>query len=217
MYPNPALRDEWFTAFFLSFSLITLVFMPTPTSPAKLFTGWAMLWEVVKVVAISLAIIIPVRYFLLQPFYVKGASMEPNYEDHEYLLIDELSFRFREPKRGEVVVFKYPNDTSQYFIKRVIGLPGDNIEVRDEGVFVNGTQLDESSYLSPTLATGMTASTTVPSGSYFLMGDNRPSSLDSRVFGPVQRSYIVGKTWIRAWPFTRLSHFSAPEYSLPTP
>ncbi len=176
-----------------------------------------MLWEVVKVVAISLAIIIPVRYFLLQPFYVKGASMEPNYEDHEYLLIDELSFRLREPKRGEVVVFKYPNDPSQYFIKRVIGLPGDGVDVREDGVYVNGTKLDESAYLAPSLAIGNTASTVVPSGSYFLMGDNRPASLDSRIFGPVQRNYIVGKTWIRAWPFNKLSHFSAPEYTLTSP
>ncbi|MEK7631952.1 MAG: signal peptidase I [Patescibacteria group bacterium] len=191
--------------------------MPTPKNPLKLFTGWAMLWEVVKVVAISLAIIIPVRYFLLQPFYVKGASMEPNYEDHEYLLIDELSFRLREPKRGEVVVFKYPNDPSQYFIKRVIGLPGDGVDVREDGVYVNGTKLDESAYLAPSLAIGNTASTVVPSGSYFLMGDNRPASLDSRIFGPVQRNYIVGKTWIRAWPFNKLSHFSAPEYTLTSP
>ncbi len=190
--------------------------MATPKTSLKIFTGWVMLWEVVKVVAISLAIIIPVRYFLLQPFYVKGASMEPNYEDHEYLLIDELSFRFREPKRGEVVVFKYPNDPSQYFIKRVIGLPGDGVDVREDGVYVNGNKLDEGAYLSPTLAIGNTASTVVPSGSYFLMGDNRPASLDSRVFGPVQRSFIVGKTWIRAWPFNRLSHFVAPSYSLPT-
>jgi len=176
-----------------------------------------MLWEVVKVVAISLAIIIPVRYFLLQPFYVKGASMEPNYEDHEYLLIDELSFRLREPQRGEVVVFKYPNDPSQYFIKRVIGLPGEAVDVREDGVYVNGKKVDESAYLSPALAVGGTASVVVPAGSYFLMGDNRPASLDSRIFGPVKRSFIVGKTWIRAWPFNRLSHFSAPGYSVTTP
>lgn len=191
--------------------------MPTAKLPLKMFTGWAMLWEVVKVVAISLAIIIPVRYFLLQPFYVKGASMEPNYEDHEYLLIDELSFRFREPQRGEVVVFKYPNDTSQYFIKRVIGLPGDGVDVREDGVFVNGKKLDESGYLAADLPIGPTASAIVPSGSYFLMGDNRPASLDSRIFGPVQRDFIVGKTWIRAWPLSRLSHFSAPVYPLATP
>src|SRR3989338_11020365 len=84
----------------------------------------AFLWELVKVVVISLAIILPIRYFLVQPFYVKGASMEPNFEDHDYLLIDEISFRLREPQRGEVVVFHYPRDRRQCFIKRGVGLPG---------------------------------------------------------------------------------------------
>ena len=86
-------------------------------------------FEVVKVVVISLAIIIPVRYFLIQPFYVKGASMEPSFYDHEYLIVDEMSYRFRLPERGEIVVFKYPLDPSQYFIKRVIGLPGEKVEI----------------------------------------------------------------------------------------
>ncbi|HLD69247.1 MAG TPA: signal peptidase I, partial [Candidatus Omnitrophota bacterium] len=91
--------------------------------------GWfgslkSFIWETVKVVVISLAIIIPVRYFLIQPFYVKGASMEPNFYDQEYLIIDEISYRFREPQRGEIVVFRYPRDPASFFIKRIIGLPG---------------------------------------------------------------------------------------------
>ncbi|MBI5254729.1 signal peptidase I, partial [Candidatus Falkowbacteria bacterium] len=82
-------------------------------------------WDMVKVVCISLAIIIPVRYFLIQPFYVKGASMEPNFFDHEYLIINEIGYRFDAPQRGDIVVFKYPKDQSQYFIKRIVGLPGE--------------------------------------------------------------------------------------------
>ena len=87
--------------------------------------------ELIRVVVISLAIILPVRYFLVQPFYVKGASMEPNFYDHEYLIIDELSYRFREPARGEIVVFRYPADPTQFFIKRVLGLPGETIEIHN--------------------------------------------------------------------------------------
>ena len=84
--------------------------------------------EVIQIVIISAAIIVPIRYFLIQPFYVKGASMEPNFYDHEYLIIDELSYRLRDPIRGEIVVFRYPRDPSQFFIKRVVGMPGETVE-----------------------------------------------------------------------------------------
>ena len=87
------------------------------------------IWEMTKITLISLIIILPIRYFLIQPFYVKGASMEPNFYDHEYLIIDEISYRFSEPKRGDIVVFKYPRDPRQFFIKRVIGLPGETVEI----------------------------------------------------------------------------------------
>ncbi len=188
--------------------------MPTETKKFKLSGGWLMLWEVVKVVAMALAIVVVVKHFLFQPFYVKGASMEPTYEDHEYLIIDELTYRFHPPVRGEVVVFRYPNDTSQFFIKRVIGLPGESVQVKDEGVWINGQQLDESAYLDASVQTTGSTNLTLGPKEYFLMGDNRPASLDSRIFGPVDRSYIVGRTWFRAFPFTRLMRFSAPSYSL---
>lgn len=187
--------------------------MPTSKKESPIISGWLVLWEAIKVVAISLAIIIPVRYLLLQPFYVKGASMEPNFEDHEYLLIDELTYHFRNPVRGEVVVFKYPNDPSQYFIKRVIGLPGENISVSNDHVYVNGEQLVESVYLANSIITSGSTNITLGQDQYLLFGDNRPASLDSRIFGPVARKYIVGKTWVRAWPFSRLTHFTAPGYT----
>lgn len=172
-------------------------------------------WEMVRVAIISLAIILPIRYFLIQPFYVKGASMEPNFYDHEYLIIDEISYRFNEPQRGDIVVFKYPKDVSQYFIKRVIGLPGDTIKVQDNAVYVNGTKLNEA-YLPDGTETSLPlrgyGDVTLAADEYFLLGDNRSQSLDSRVFGPVKRDYIVGRTWIRGWPFSRLTVFSTPEY-----
>src|SRR3989339_1930730 len=100
-----------------------------PVSPLKRFFGFV--GELLHVVVISLAIILPIRYFLIQPFYVKGASMEPNFYDHEYLIIDEISYRLNQPQRGDVVVFHYPNDPSQYFIKRLIGLPSEIIKIND--------------------------------------------------------------------------------------
>lgn len=174
--------------------------------------------EVLQIVIISAAIIIPIRYFLIQPFYVKGASMEPNFYDHEYLIIDELSYRLREPVRGEIVVFRYPRDPSQYFIKRVVGLPGETVEVTGGQVVIyndahpNGEPLDEDVYLDDALTQGK-KKIALAADEYFVMGDNRDESLDSRSFGPVKRSEIVGRVWVRGLPLTRLGTFDVPDYN----
>lgn len=173
--------------------------------------------EVVQIVIISAAIIIPIRYFLIQPFYVKGASMEPNFYDHEYLIIDELTYRFREPIRGEIVVFRYPNDPSQYFIKRVIGLPGETVEVSKGEVMIyngehpNGMVLDEE-YLSGVRTDGK-EKVTLGTDEYYVLGDNRDESLDSRSFGPVMITDIVGRVWVRGLPVSRVGTFPVPEYN----
>jgi len=182
---------------------------------------FTFIFEVVKVVVISLAIIIPVRYFLIQPFYVKGASMEPSFYDHEYLIIDEISYRFREPERGEIVVFKYPKDPSQYFIKRIIGLPGEKIEIKDGSVYIytketnRKVKLDET-YLPADLDTipSKEGVEEIGENEYYVLGDNRGHSKDSRSFGLVKDSFIVGKVMFRGWPFNRLGTFKVPEYSL---
>src|SRR3989339_494737 len=127
-----------------------------PVSPLKRLFGFV--GELLHVVVISLAIILPIRYFLIQPFYVKGASMEPNFYDHEYLIINQLGYRLGEPNRGDAVVFRYPFDTRQYFIKRVIGLPGETVKISGGDVTIinvehpNGVVLQES-YLSPSIGT----------------------------------------------------------------
>lgn len=172
--------------------------------------------ELVKVVLISLVIILPVRYYLVQPFYVKGASMEPTFLDHEYLLIDEISYRFEKPERGAVVVFRYPRDPRQFFIKRVIGLPGETVNIKDGQVVISrsGPEEDltlEETYLDSGTTTSGDSSVTVPVNSYFLMGDNRNASLDSRVFGPVAESYLIGRVWLRAWPLDRWTTFKYSE------
>lgn len=174
--------------------------------------------EIAQVVLISLAIILPVRAFLIQPFVVRGASMEPNFYDNEYLIIDELSYRFREPVRGEIVVFKYPSDPSQYFIKRVIGLPGETVEISENTVTIFsdeeplGVKLEEE-YLGDVTTLGKKR-VELKGDEYYLLGDNRDYSLDSRKFGPVARDYIVGRVWVRGFPFSRIDTFPAPIYSL---
>ena len=169
--------------------------------------AFLVLWEVVKVALISLAIILPIRYFLVQPFYVKGASMEPNFYDHDYLLIDELSYRFRLPGRGEVVVFRYPRDPSNYFIKRIIGLPNERVVVRDNELYlgsVNGELVRyEEEYLGEWIRTVGSLDVTLGSNQYFVLGDNRSASLDSRAFGAIDERVIVGRVWVRAWPLER--------------
>lgn len=174
----------------------------------RLRQAGSFIWEVVKIVAISLAIIIPIRYFLIQPFYVIGASMEPNFADYNYLIIDELTFRFQEPQRGEVVVLRNPQNRSEFFIKRVIGLPGDTVRIEQGKVYVNDAILDESAYLADDVVTSSFngyQTITLNNDEYFVVGDNRTHSLDSRRFGPVHKSSIVGRVWIRAWPFNQFT------------
>ena len=169
--------------------------------------------ELVRIVIISLVIIIPVRYFLIQPFYVKGASMEPNFFNNEYLVIDEISYRFKDPTRGEIIVFRYPRDPKQYFIKRIIGLPGEKIEVKEGSVFIDDVKLDESEYLSLGLKTDKDNIWVLKDNEYFMLGDNRNYSLDSRSFGPVDEKYMIGRAWVRGWPFNRITVFEPPFYN----
>ncbi len=168
--------------------------------------------EVAKVVIIALAIIIPVRYFLIQPFYVKGASMEPNFHNYEYLIIDELSYRFHPPQRGDVVVMRNPQREKEFFIKRVIGLPSETIEIKEHGVYINNERLDESPYLADSVETWGNQKVKLKDNEYFILGDNRTQSLDSRVFGPITPTNMVGRTWVRAWPFTRADIFETVQY-----
>lgn len=184
------------------------------TTRAK--SALAFILDLIQVAALTLVIIVPIRYFLVQPFYVEGKSMEPTFLQHEYLIIDELSYRLREPERGEVVVFRPPVDPDKYFIKRVIGLPGDTVEIVNDRVIIyngqypNGKSLEEN-YLEP-VATGTERYSmrpvTLRENEYFLMGDNREVSADSRSFGPVQRSALIGRVWVRGYPIHRWSVFN---------
>lgn len=150
--------------------------------------------------AISLFIILPVRSLVMQPFYIKGGAMEPSFNDRDYLFINMMNKNYN---RSDVVVFKYPKDPKNYFIKRIIGLPGDQIEIKDSKVYLNGNQLDEP-YLASGTETNLPlrgyGTLTLKEGEYFLLGDNRDKSLDSRIFGPVTDSLMVGKIWFQMLP-----------------
>lgn len=172
--------------------------------------------ETIKVIILAGITISVVRYFLFKPFYVKGQSMEPNYYEKDYLIIDELSYRFREPQRGEVVVFRAPSG-NDYYLKRILGLPGERIKVEEgkvvvynddypQGVVVEELYLEEDTQGSVLLTLG--------DKQYFVMGDNRDSSYDSRRFGPIDKEDIVGRTFLRGWPFTRITKFDSPSYNL---
>jgi signal peptidase I len=173
-------------------------------------------WEIIKVVFVASIIVLPVRYFLFQPFIVKGESMMPNFQSGNYLIVDEISYRFSEPERGDVVVLKYPLDTTQKFIKRIIGLPGETIEIKNGKVSISkdgkDIALNEKQYLSDSLNTSGDIKITLAENQYFVMGDNREFSYDSRVWGILPQKDIIGKVFIRLFPVTELKAFQSPSY-----
>jgi len=163
------------------------------------------LWEVLEILAVALISIFIIYSFIAQPFQVQGASMEPNFYTKQYLIVDEISYHFRDPERGEVVVFHNPRNESEFYIKRVVGLPGEEVDVDNGKVKITnsehpqGFSFDES-YLPPGTETRGNATFRLGKDEYFVMGDNRLQSFDSRSWGPVKRSEIVGVVRLRLWP-----------------
>lgn len=160
-----------------------------------------------KFIVIAAFIIIPIRAWVAQPFIVRGPSMEPTFQDTEYLIVDEFSYHFRGPKRGEVIVFRYPEDPSKYFIKRVIGLPGETVEIKDNKVFIVKSDKSEE-LLEPYIAEPLTTpnkEVRLGTGEYFVMGDNRLFSSDSRRWGTLPQRLIIGRAWTRLWPPSRIN------------
>ncbi|OGH68494.1 MAG: signal peptidase I [Candidatus Magasanikbacteria bacterium RIFCSPLOWO2_02_FULL_44_11] len=175
--------------------------------------------EVLRIAILAAVTIVVIRYFLFKPFYVKGASMEPNFYDHEYLIIDELSYRLREPVRGEVIVFRYPNNPEEYFLKRIVALPGERIKISAGKVAIYNADHPEGiavkeNYLPHDLATLGEKISTLGQDEYFVLGDNRPNSFDSRRFGPIHKSAIVGRALFRGWPVSRIEKFESPGFNL---
>lgn len=160
-------------------------------------------WDLLHDVSITVLFCFFIVTFVAQPVRVQGASMQPRIEDNERIVVNKFIYRFQGVARGDVVVFYYPRDPSVSYIKRVIGLPGDRVELKSGAVYVNGLPLDEP-YLLPSYRDGYDMpEVTVEKGHYFVMGDHRSSSMDSRSFGPVPEKYIYGKAAFCVWPIAK--------------
>lgn len=176
--------------------------------------------EVAQTALISLLIFLIIYVFLIQPHRVKGDSMVPNFIDGELLLTEKVSYRFSKPKRGDVIVFRAPTPQKVDFIKRIVGLPGETIKIEDGIVYVNGQKLEEP---YETQKTDGSVSITVPKEEYFVLGDNRRASSDSRVFGPIEKKSIKGRSWLVYWPIVNKGEsegvrmISRIKYSIPNP
>jgi len=174
---------------------------------------WSV-FEVAETIIIAVAAVFIVRSFIAQPFLVSGSSMEPGFSNGNYLLVDELTYRFRNPERGEVVVFKYPKDTSSYFIKRIIGLPGETVEVKNGQVGIMSGGLPQTlrePYVLQKMDVADFTKTLGPD-EYFVMGDNRNFSFDSRSWGPLPKDDLVGVVRFRLWPVSEAMAFTPPAY-----
>ena len=166
--------------------------------------------ELLKFVVIASVIVFPIRLFVAQPFVVSGASMEPTFNDGQYLIVDEISYRLEEPKRGEVIIFHPPQKPSEYYIKRIIGLPGEVVRIQSGSLSV--TKVDGSTVtLDETyvkrLGNGMDMQKKLAAGEYFVMGDNRPQSSDSRSWGILPEKNIVGRAMLRLLPVSDFAVF----------
>jgi len=146
-------------------------------------------WDFLRYLVIAVAIVVPIRLWVGQPFIVSGASMDPTFYNGDYLIVDELSFHFRKPAKNEVIIFRYPEDPSKFFIKRIIALPGEEIKYKGNIIILGQDQ-------------------------YFVMGDNRDVSSDSRLWGPLDEKYVIGRAFLRLWPLQELDII--PGKDLPT-
>lgn len=166
-------------------------------------------WDLVKFAIIALAIVIPIRMWIAQPFVVSGESMYPTFDDGQYLIVDEISYIVGNINRGDVVIFRYPKDPKRYFIKRIIGLPNEKIIVNEGEVTIinkenpDGIKLSEP-YVNEEFFTGSEYIT--KDDEYFVLGDNRNRSSDSRFWGILPKNLMIGKAFLRLLPFKSMSY-----------
>jgi signal peptidase I len=181
----------------------TLSVERSPESEKKRRPVFSAAWDLLHDVSITVLFCFFIVTFVAQPVRVQGASMQPRIEDNERILVNKFIYRFQGVERGDVVVFYYPRDPSVSYIKRVIGLPGDRVEIRAGTVYVNGEAIDEPYLLSEYRDRYDMPETPVERGHYFVMGDHRSSSMDSRSFGAVPEKYIYGKAAFCVWPIAK--------------
>ena len=178
------------SSFFVSYYVFKKYYKTNIRQYLKIYILYAVFSGLVSIVFALGSVII--RTNIAQPFTVAGAAMSPNFKDGTYIFVKEYD---KDYKRGDVVVFKYPKDETQFFIKRVIGLPGETVAVKQGIVYVNGSALDESAYLSKDIVTNGDMSLSLGTDQYFVMGDNRQFSSDSRAWGALNKNLITGKYW----------------------
>lgn len=176
----------------------------------------SFLWETTKVIIIALLIVIPVRYFLFQPFVVSGESMKPTYNNGDYLIVESISYKIRDPLRGEVIVFYYPENPSFRHIKRIIGMPNEKIIIDNNRIEITDLNedsiiLNESDYLS-FFESDEREEFLLEDDEYFVMGDNRSASFDSRKWGSLPRDHIIGRTAVRVFPLSNFEIIDIPNY-----
>ena len=174
------------------------------------------IFDFLQSIVVVLAVLVMVYLFIMSPQEISGASMEPNFHNGEYILTNKIAYRLELPKRGDVIIFKSPKNKEIDYIKRIIGLPGDKVRLVNSKFYVNDLIIDESSYLPPALFTfggsflRENQDITVPVGHYFVAGDNRPHSSDSREFGPISLEDFIGKAFFRYFPFNRTGLITRP-------
>jgi signal peptidase I len=163
--------------------------------------GWMLARELIETVVLSLVIFLLIRQ-VVQNYRIESHSMEPNFYEGQFILVNKLAYRLGTPHRGDVIVFQNPNNPNEDYIKRVIGLPGDTVEIRNQDVIINGEIQNEPYPMNVFLPNTYYGPIVVEPDHLFVMGDNRPNSQDSRVFGSLDQDLVIGKTWVRLFPFS---------------
>lgn len=168
------------------------------------------IWELIKFAALALLIVIPIRSFVAQPFIVSGSSMVPTFENKEYIIVDQITYKFKKIERGEVVIFRFPQDPSKFFIKRIMGLPGDTLEISDSEIIITNESNPNGIILKQDFVENKSSNfliKKIEAGEYFVMGDNRNVSSDSRSWGTVPEKLIIGRAFLRLLPLSKIGIF----------
>lgn len=165
-------------------------------------------WELVRFVIIAIIIVAPIRILIAEPFVVSGSSMIPTFENANYLIVDKISYKLSNPERNDVVIFRYPNDRKKFFIKRIIGLPNETLDIKANVVTITNSEHPKGFDLEEPYVKNIANNTThfeLKNDEYFVMGDNRSGSSDSRYWGAVKRELLIGKAFIRLLPMNKIS------------
>ncbi len=159
--------------------------------------------EMLESLLIALVLALLIRAFVLQPFYIPSGSMEPTLRIRDHIIVNKFGYRFWEPRRGDIMVFKYPLNPDKDFVKRLVGMPGERVEIKNGRLLIDGRQVDEK-YLPRGIRHPDFGPVVVPDNSYLMLGDNRNNSDDSRVWGPLPKEYVIGKAMLVYWPLDRV-------------